>query len=402
MTSHERGWFTDHRIALAGLLLTFVATAAAVMVVPEFRYLIGFEKRPTPQPNKPGESYIPPSELAPYILGVDDAYHGTTTARLYQLDMKAGDIKLIKRLETGGLGLGGGGIFGNRGSMNNRCAFVADIGTSDIGAFVLPSYKLVGRYEDESVRYDPLGGGGMSLSPDGRVLYAAYSGSMNIAAWHVNLNCSLSFMAAYVPRGGRDYFSELKVSPNGKLLLVPVSSVAALESFTIQEDGTLTDEDSLNLANTRCFPASIAFTSDSAIVMLQGRQNAVCSVSVSSEGVLTNLQTWDLVNYPAISLIPIPSSLSSGSGALYIVGKRRITVANFEQVPLRFSASSTTFDFDFGYAELSIVGKALVFLQQDRVAWFEMSPDWSLRLAGETTLPESDQNLSMSLYPTSP
>src|SRR5580698_7989842 len=212
-----------------------------------------------------------------YVVTNDD-YVFANSASVYELNTTTGVLKLVTVLETGGLGMPGGFAQNNLMdveqaiSPNAGCIFVLDPESNDIASFSKAlDYAEVGRYSNSAVN-STYNGGSLALTPNGKFMYVSYSGSQNLGAWTVNPDCSLTFIAAYVPSEGSGPFSTLRVSPNSSYLVVPYGSDAEL--FTIdQNSGVLTDTGfvSYTLPTCRsypsCLPTGIDFTRDSKIVI---------------------------------------------------------------------------------------------------------------------------------------
>jgi hypothetical protein len=145
---------------------------------------------------------------------------------VFKLDTASGSLTQIAVLATGGQGLG---IPSNEDFANLRqaitpdgaCVFALDAGSSDIASFSeVTGYSKVGNYPNAALNAN-YNGGSLALTPNGKFLYASYSTTQNAAAWGVNSDCSLTFIAAYTPSGG-GRVGAIKVSPNGEGLVVPL------------------------------------------------------------------------------------------------------------------------------------------------------------------------------------
>jgi hypothetical protein len=145
---------------------------------------------------------------------------------VFKLDTASGSLTQIAVLATGGQGLG---IPSNEDFANLRqaitpdgaCVFALDAGSSDIASFSeVTGYSKVGNYPNAALNAN-YNGGSLALTPNRKFLYASYSTTQNAAAWGVNSDCSLTFIAAYTPSGG-GRVGAIKVSPNGEGLVVPL------------------------------------------------------------------------------------------------------------------------------------------------------------------------------------
>jgi len=163
-----------------------------------------------------------------YVIATHDD-PSDTNASVYVLNTANGDLTLVKELETGGEGLGGGSFYliTQAVTQTAACFFVMDTGSSDIAAFSKATgYRKVGNYSNSALNSDYVGGS-IVVTPNGKWLYGAYSASQNVGAWRVNSDCSLTFVAAYVPSVGPDLYSALGVTQNGLALIVPAPDYEA-------------------------------------------------------------------------------------------------------------------------------------------------------------------------------
>ena len=176
-----------------------------------------------------------------YVI-VNNNRSSYNSVSVYKLNSDSGALTFYGTVKTTGRSLGGGIVaVGQAITSDAHCLFALDTGSNDIAAFASPSYKLVGKFSNNTLNFSTNQGGGIAVSPNGKFVYGAYSGSMNIGAWQVNPNCSLTFIGAYVPSVGADSYAYLGVSPNGSLLVVSATDLSAAESFHIGSNGSLTD-----------------------------------------------------------------------------------------------------------------------------------------------------------------
>src|SRR5215469_11124176 len=183
-----------------------------------------------------------------YVIVNNNAYTANSVS-VYKLDTANGTLSFYGKVETTGQSLGGGVVaVGQAITSDAHCLFAIDTRSNDIAAFASPSYKLVGKFSNNALSFNSEGGT-IAVSPNGKFLYAGYSGTFNIGAWQVNPNCSLTFIAAYVPSVGADTYSDLGVSPNGSVLVVSAPDFVAAESFKIGSNGGLTDLGFVSFAN---------------------------------------------------------------------------------------------------------------------------------------------------------
>ncbi len=326
-------------------------------------------------------------------------------------------------LNTGGKGLGAA-YFSNTGtaiSSTAHCVFVADTGSDDIASFVAPAYNLVGRFSNPALNFSANGlGGSIALTPNGKYLYGGYSGSLNIGAWIVNPNCSLTFIAAYVPAVGADYFSPLAVTPNGIGLVVSAPNLEAAEVFRINANGSLTDVNSVSWANigncssVGCFPSGIDITDDSRVVVFGNATLSLPSALSANLGPtgLSNPQLWDLTNSAGAENDNVPwfsKAGSKGNGFLYFgmsgfgagVPSGEVT-ANFTEFPLSISVANSTLintPDNFEGAIRSHGSVLYVAVYPNTIDTFNINSNGSLTLANTITDLQGIALLSLSVYP---
>ncbi len=353
------------------------------------------------------------TSVAQHILTNDDNPSGNTATSF------PGDVVL----HTGGKGLGGG-YLANTGtaiSSNAHCVFVADTGSDDIASFVAPAYGLVGRFSNPALNFSANGlGGSIALAPNSKFLYGGYSGSSNIGAWAVNSNCSLTFIAAYVPSIGADFFSPLAVTPNGMSLIVSAPDLEAAEVFRINANGTLTDLNSVSWAGVGmcptvgCFPSGIDITADSKVAVFgNGTLNLPSALSAAiGAGGLSNPQFWDLSNSAGVQNDEVPwfsRPGASGNGFLYFgmsgfgpgAPGGEVT-AKFTEFPLNIVVvNSTTISTPDGLqgAIRSHGNLMYVAVYPNTIDTFKINSNGSLTFINPTSDPQGVALLSLSVYP---
>jgi lactonase family protein with 7-bladed beta-propeller len=209
-----------------------------------------------------------------YVVTNNDNASGNS-ASIYTLNTNTGVLTHLMDLPTGGTGSGGGyfATVGNGAAVTGivGCLFVNDAGSSDIASFNVDLQNLnvtkVGNFSNPALSSF---GGSIAVSPNGKFLYATYATSANIGAWAVNSDCSLSFINAYTASVGASDYNGIKVTPNGKDLIVAVPASEAVEQFSINPTtGALTDLGFANFAtltecsSNGCYGAGIDITADS-------------------------------------------------------------------------------------------------------------------------------------------
>ena len=371
------------------------------------------------------------TSFAQYLI-VDDDNPSGNTATVYKIAGN-GTLTQFKVLPTGGTGFGGG-FFANVGatvSQNASCVFIEDAGSNDIAAFSKATgFTKVGNFSNAALNWSGYFGGSMSLTPDGHFLYAGYSGSENVGAWKVNANCSLTFIAAYVPSNGPDTYGAVKVLPNGKGLLVTAIDLDSVTLFVINSStGALTEKNTLswtgvgNCDTNGCYPTGIDITKDSKVAIFGNAtlgSPAALTANITLSG-LTNPQVWDLSNSAGASNNNVPwlspGAYSTGSGYLYfgmsgfqssglIPG---VVTASFTESPVNITVvdsiainNPTEFDGRIETVAKTPTGGGLVVAEWfTTLGTFKINTDGSLTSLHQTTDTQADGGLSFSVYPPS-
>jgi hypothetical protein len=265
-----------------------------------------------------------------YVVTNNDNSKGNSTT-IYSLNTTTGELKHLLDLPTGGVG-GGGGYFETVGtgaavSGTIGCLFVYDTGSSDIASFevnlVTLSITKVGNFSHRKALTAELPGGILALTPNGKFAYATYATTMNIGAWAVNSDCSLTFIHAYKASAGADYYDGIKVTPNGLDLIVAAPDHQAVEEFSInQTTGELTDLGFAKFA-LASFPAGIDITADSrrAIIGNYVLAPSVLTAEITPTG-LKHPTYFPLANTgtltPADTVPFLRAAAYKGSGPLYL------------------------------------------------------------------------------------
>lgn len=325
-----------------------------------------------------------------YVI-VNNNFQSGNSVSAYKLDTANGMLSFYGKIATTGQSLGGGIVaVGQAITRDGHCLFAIDTQSNDIAAFASPSYKLVGKFSNSALNFSSYAGGTIAVSPNGKFLYGAYTGTFNIGAWQVNPNCSLTFIAAYVPSVGSDAYSALGVSPNGSVLVVSAPDLQAAESFKIDSNGGLTDLGFVAFANVTscasegCFPAALDFTKDSKIVVFGNAtgQPSVLTASLGTSGVLTNPQLWDLPNSPNLvfsNAVFLSAGAYAGSGFLYVGMVGGVVTATFTASPLSITATNATAIPAYYSGGLAATGDTLVLTEPPQdLGSFKINSDGSL------------------------
>jgi hypothetical protein len=272
----------------------------------------------------------------------------------------SGGLHLVKKLSTGGIGLGGGYFASTdvAATSNATCVFVANTGSNTISAFKQPGYTEVGSYGEADMFSIEGEGGSIALHPSGKLLVAGQSGLSNIGVYSVSSGCVLTHLADYTPSIGSDYYGPIAFTPDGAYVVVPAPDLGGAELFKVNPNGTLTDIGNINFyssvsecASVGCIPTGMDFTSDSKLVLFGNAtiEPSLLSASISSTG-LSNGQLWNLTNSADVIDVNVPhftKTARRGSGILLagasgFYGASGIICTNFTESPLNISVVSAT------------------------------------------------------------
>ena len=271
-----------------------------------------------------------------YVVTVDEST-SANSATVFSLNTTTGVTTPVKKLSTGGLGLGGGFFAAATVTItsNYRCIFVADTGSDDIAAFSAPTYAKVGNFSNSALNWSASGAGGsLAVSPDGKWLYGSYSGSENIGAWAVGAGCKLTFVNAYTPSTGADLFATLHVTPDGKALIVPSIDFGIVTMFAINStNGSLTEVNNVSFtslsgcATNGCFPYGFDISGDSKVAFFgdpttTGSGLFALGLNINTTTGLSNPQFFPLASTGGVGNSTFPwltrTAYPHGSGLLMI------------------------------------------------------------------------------------
>jgi hypothetical protein len=361
-----------------------------------------------------------------YVVTNDD-YVFANSASVYELNTTTGVLKLVTVLETGGLGMPQGFVQNNvldveqAISPNAACVFVLDPMSNDIASFSKAlGYAEVGRYSNSALNSN-YNGGSLALTPNAKFMYVSYSGSQNLGAWTANPDCSLTFIAAYVPSVGPGFFSTLRVSPNSSYLVVPYG--AASELFTVdQNSGVLTDIGFVSYAGLTtcrsypaCIPEGIDFTRDSKIVIFgNGAYYPSAMTAEITPSGLVHPRAWSLPNPQRLVAAEYPflsAAGYAGSGSLYFGASETdppkqyhpgILTTNFTEEPLSITFTNGTvitppYMID---CAIAVTGDLIVIAQPyNQIAVFKINPDGTVTQLSTTTDSHAGTLFSLSVFP---
>jgi hypothetical protein len=359
---------------------------------------------------------LSPASLAVTYVITNDNNTVANSATVYELNTTTGTLTLVKVLLTNGVALGGVSFdaVGQAVTQTANCVFILDSGSSDIAAFSRATgYEKVGNYSDSAV----LNGASIALSPNGKWLYGTYIGTVNLGAWRVNADCSLTFIAAYTP-SVPVALSDLKVTPNNLGLVVPLTNFEAAEGFRINPDGTLTDLGFVSFKtipqcelDSGCFPFSVDITKDSRVAVFGstnggGNIPVAITVNLTSAG-LTDPEVWQVGNPVNAngSVLPFFSAAGyAGSGFLYfgVCGPGAgVTTTSFAENPLNIEVVTTTLVDPARYdGAIAVTGTTMVIAEPpNQIGVFRTNADGSITPLSTVTDPNSSDLISLSIFP---
>ena len=370
-----------------------------------------------------------------YVVTNDDNCGGNTVT-VYKVNNNGTLTVVGSPHPTGGLG-GCGGYFAERGtsiSQNAKCVFAVDSDSDDIAAFKVSGANLVnvGNFSDPSVNFSTSGGygGSVALTPNGKYLYGAYSGSRNIGMWSVAASCSLTFGGTYIPNSINDVYNAIAITPDGTGLVVPILDNQQVDLAQIQPNGSLVDKGVVDYSalNTTCstngcFPTGVDITLSGLAIF--GDANLTnpplvltAQIAPGSNGI-SNPQAWDLTNTCGIANLNVPrlspAACQTGKGMVYISGGY-----GANGTPAGVITASLTPDGKLSVKNCTITGEgqdnfnglidtllstpsggaAVVAEFFNVISTFRINADGSLKLLHSTTDANARAALSFSVYPT--
>jgi len=351
-------------------------------------------------------------------------------AILYLLNQRTGKLTRAAKLNTGGQAFDSFPIdfFQVQEAVGAQasCIFALDTGSSDIAAFSKTlGYKRVGRYFDKNLITGE-NGGSISLTPNGEFLYALYYETSNIALWSVSQDCTLSLVAVYPDNSAA---GPVRVTPNGKYLIVSGTADAAFLYSINQADGTLTSLGSVafnggacSRENPGCATYSVDITRDSRLVIFASAAPNISrdfgipvalTARITSSGfvnprawVLTRAKGWDSNMFPFLSYPGYTGSGDMYFGSWHGDGNAPpgVITVTFTEAPMsfRFKNSSLITNAPLGYdGNIAVTGNLMVVAQYaDQISVFRILKNGSLKLLSTTTIDEQGEGLfSLSIFP---
>lgn len=368
--------------------------------------------------------FCPCSFAATEYVIVNNGSYVSNSATLYELNTRTGHLKELSVLRTGGqaaLGEAGPSQVEEAVNSDASCIFVFDDGSSDIAAFSKTTrYKRVGKYFKANL-IAGIYGGSLSLTPNGRFLYAGYSFSALIGAWQVNSDCTLTFISAY---NGAGYdFGPIKVSPNGKYLVVSSLGPGAELDAINDINGTLTSLNGVSFIEGACarigacqtFGLDITkdskfavFSSYTVDVTHQHNIPVALTARITSNG-LTNPRVWVLHHSTTLAANNFPffsAAAYAGSGNIYFGTLNAggyspgVLTATFTEHPMSFAVIKATV-VDPQVDNIAVTGNLMVIAQYpNQIGVFRIMKDGSLRLLSTTRVNMGYEGLfSLSIFP---
>jgi 6-phosphogluconolactonase (cycloisomerase 2 family) len=353
-----------------------------------------------------------------YIVTNDNNSSAGNSATAYST-ASSGGLHLVKKLSTGGYGLGGGYFASTdvAATSNASCVFVANTDTNTISAFKMPGYTEVGSYGEADMFSTYGEGGSIALHPSGKLLVAGQSGLKNIGAYSISSGCVLTHLADYSPSLGSDNYGPIAFTPDGAYVVVPAPDLGGAELFKVNPTGTLTDIGNINFYSSvsqcdsvGCYPTGMDFTSDSKLVLFGNAtsEGSVLSASISSSG-LSNGQLWDL-NSAVVGNINVPhftKAARGGSGILLLGGSgfystSGILCTNFTESPLNISVVSitpVTKEDNLQGAIVTFGNEGWAAEYPSTIQSFSISSNCGITLGATTTDSNSNGLLSIVGYP---
>jgi 6-phosphogluconolactonase (cycloisomerase 2 family) len=222
-----------------------------------------------------------------YVVTNDDV-SGPNTVTLYLAGGTASAPKLtrFKTVKTGGTGTGGG-YFGIPRQVlvrdgSDECVFAADGGSGDIASIIFATQKVVRNYQGSSTDRSGPGGMGLVLNPDGKHLYAAFSGSQTIATFKIGPGCTLTFMSD-VPASGMNGGFPHGMAAKGSILVVAYGD-GSISSFNISGGVPVSNGDlqlSTGFSKDHVFPDGVDIAKDGHFAIFGDASASFSEVEVS-------------------------------------------------------------------------------------------------------------------------
>jgi 6-phosphogluconolactonase (cycloisomerase 2 family) len=353
-----------------------------------------------------------------YVIANDDSLYNNALT-VFALNLESGTLTKVTALETGGVGLGNRFsriYFSNVEqaiSPGAACIYALDSGSiagSDIAAFSKATgYARVGNYADPSLNAS-FQGGSLALTPNGKFLYASYSDTLNIGAWSVNSDCSLTLIDIYTPPNAGGF---LKVTPNGTGLIVSFGGSELVLYSIDQEAGNLASVGSITFCQGGdCGFGAVDITKDNKFVIIAATYDGgnrpeptAFSAQITNQG-FVHARQWNLVNSAHVGGNNVPflsANAYAGSGNLYFGMGNGVETTNFTENPLKITLSNTTKILQTkSDAAIAVTGNILVMAEYpNQIGVFNINQDGSLSELSTTTLNGQYTGItSLSIFPS--
>lgn len=203
-----------------------------------------------------------------YVVTNDDvAGPNTVTFYLAGGTSSAPKLTRFKTVKTGGTGLGGG-YFGIVRQVlvkdgTDECVFSADGGSNDVASIIFHTQTVVGTFKGSGTDSGGAGGIGLAVNPNGKYLYAAFSGSQTIATFTIGTGCALTFVSDVAAVGLNGGFPHGMAS-KGSLMVVAYGD-GSIGSFNISGGAPVSNNDlqlSTGYVKDGVFPDGVDITKD--------------------------------------------------------------------------------------------------------------------------------------------
>lgn len=170
---------------------------------------------------------------------------------------------------------------------NNQCAFVSDVGTSDVAGINIQTLAATGTFKGSST--DKASGIGMGLAMSNSNVYAAFTRSNTIGTFTIGAGCTLTFVGD-VPAAGLSAGAVISMKVHGSIMVV-VYDDGSIQSFNISGGIPVSNNDAqFSTGSTSFFfPSGVDITADGHFAIFGDATSGPTTVEVSdiSSGKLT-------------------------------------------------------------------------------------------------------------------
>ena len=172
-------------------------------------------------------------------------------------------------------------------AANNQCAFVSDVGTSDVAGVNIQTLAATGTFKGSAT--DKASGVGMGLALSNSHVYAAFTGSNTIGTFTIGSGCTLTFVGD-VPAVGLSAGVLTAMKVHGSIMVVSYGD-GSIESFNISSGTPVSNNDAqFSTGSTSFFfPSGVDITADGHFAIFGDGTSGPTTVEVSdiSSGKLT-------------------------------------------------------------------------------------------------------------------